>query len=1219
MPRNNFQKFYIKTLAVLSVLVITSCISYKPQTAKDTSIVNISEEEVLHTFYVAGGMGNGEVSENKEINDLLASYLDKADKNSTLLFTGDYVTCDEEEQKTNVDRIATALEISKNFKGKTRFTPGDNEWASFDSKQIEWVEDYIKDRDIKRTKVEPNNVCPIEFEEIDDDLAVIYVDSQWYIANWDRVEDINRKCTQINTRRVFIAELEGYIKDARGKNLVVVMHHPIFTNGMYGMSYMGGVSPKKIFFDRYNDLRIQVSALTQDLDRVTIVSGHEKSLQYLKGGDIHQIISGSMGGAAPTKRTKDNITATGGELEYEGKYTHGAVGFAVLKYYKDGSSQVSFVTSEGEKTLSITKAFPPNPKPFPALSNSKGTKKVPVVTEEKKLNKSGFYNFLWGKRYREYFGIPVTAEIADLSKLYRGLEVVKAGGGHQSYSARLADGDGREYAMRGLEKDALKFLKFRVPGVSYSKEDYRGTFAETVVYDFFTTSHPYIQLVINPLAKSVDLNHGNTSLYYLPKQPGFQILGDAYGDQLYFIEERPNDEQKDYDGYNRMNPGGGEIKEFESTMDVFEKLKEDEKYAIDQKAFIRARIFDMLIGDWDRHEDQWRWGQYEITEDDIRFLPVPRDRDAAFSKFDGVAIPAIQLFLPDTRFWQSYDEEIPDVKWFNGEGNNIDRAILNKFSTDEWIAQAKYIQENMTDADIENAFNVLPKEVQDETSENIKRNLKGRLANLDKIAKIYGEYLNKTVAIHGTNKDDKIKVTRLDDGKTKVILERKLNGKNEIFFDRTFDASETKEIWIYGLDDKDDFIVEGNGSNKIMVRLIGGYGKDTYDIKNRAKVKVYDWKHEETTFEDKTPSHQFTNKYETNTFHWRYFKENNNILLPSAGFKADDGLFLGLKDTYTNYGFNGNPFRYQHSLNVNYYFEYQAAEIIYSGEFANIVPNWNLLVGGYFTNDTFANNFFGYGNETIYDGNADDEDRDFNRARMKQIKANIGVAEKYFSFNGLFESYEVDQDPARFFNPQTVNSQVFEHQNYLGAEAKFEYKNQNAADFPTKARYLGLTVGGKTNLDETDNAFAYASAKIGWQEKLIPSGDLVLATNAEVKHNFGDFGQDFFFYHAPSLGGNNGLRGFRNERFAGNTYFYQSTDLKARILRLVTAAAPITFGAYGGFDYGRVWADGEDSDIWHNSYGGGIWLSTLNSLALNAGYFASEEDAIIQVGFGFAF
>lgn len=1205
--------------ALALVLFISACASYNPQTANDANQVSIKDNAV-HTFFIAGGVGNRPVSESTKNLNVLNSYLNKADKNSTLLFTGDYISDAFENKKENIDIITSQLAIIENFKGKTRFIPGDNEWASFDSKEIEWVENFIKDKELKGIKVEPNNVCPIEVDEINDALNIIYVDSNWYITNWDRVEDINRKCTDIVTRRRFVEELEGEIKDARGKNLIIVMHHPVYTNGMFGMNYMGGVSPKKIFFERYKDLRVQVSSLVQELDRVTLVSGHEKSLQYLKGGNTHQIISGSMGGASVTKRKEDNITTIGGELKFEGKYTHGKEGFAILKYYKNGSSQVTFVTSEGEKTFKVTEPLPQKPTLFTTPTNANGTKTIPVVTDEKKLNKSGFYNFIWGSRYRTYYGEPVTADVAILKNIYGGLSVQKAGGGHQSYSARLDGPNGKEYAMRGLEKNALKFLRFKVKGVSYSQEEYEGTFAETAVYDFFTTTHPYMQLVINPLAKAAGVNHGNTSLYYLPKQEGFEILGDAYGDQLYFIEERPNDAQKDFEGYNRMNPGNGEIAQFESSTDVFEKLKEDEKYAIDQKAMIRARIFDMLIGDWDRHEDQWRWAQYEITEDDIRFLPVPRDRDAAFSKFDGIAIPAIQLFLPDVRFWQSYDTKIKDVKWFNGEGNNLDRALLNKFDSSEWEAQAKAIQSMITEDAITEAFNRLPKEVQDEASEDIKEKLRGRLANLDKIASKYGEYLNKTVAIHGTNKDDKIEVTRMPEGKTRVVLKRNLKDeKDTVFFDRTFDKKETKEIWVYGLDDDDQFTVSGNGSNKIMVRLIGGYGKDKFDIETSGSIKVYDWKHEKTKFEDKTPAHQFTNKYETNTFHWRQFKENNNILLPSGGFRTDDGLYLGLKDTYTNYGFNGNPFRYQHQITANYFFDFEAVELSYKGIFANIFPKMNLEVGAYFTNESFSNNFFGFGNETTYD--ADTTEREFNRARTGQKMLNVGFAGQYLTVRGLFESFEVQDDSERFFttgNPE-LNDEVFENQNYLGAEAVFEYKNQDAEDFPTKARYLGVTTGFKSNIEDGGNIFTYVSAKVGWQEKLIPSGNLVLATTAEVKANFGNYGSDFYFYHAPTIGGNNGLRGFRNERFAGNTYFYQSSDLKARLARIVTAAAPITIGAYGGFDYGRVWEKDDNSDIWHNSFGGGVWLSTLNSLAFNAGYFVSDEEAQIQIGFGFGF
>ena len=147
-----------------------------------------------------------------------------------------------------------------------------------------------------------------------------------------------------------------------------------------------------------------------------------------------------------------------------------------------------------------------------------------------------------------------------------------------------------------------------------------------------------------------------------------------------------------------------------------------------------------------------------------------------------------------------------------------------------------------------------------------------------------------------------------------------------------------------------------------------------------------------------------------------------------------------------------------------------------------------------------------------------------------------------------------------------------------------------------------------------NNQFGYAALKLGFDKKLIASGDLVLGSKAEIRTNFGN---DFLFYHAQSIGGDTGIRGYRNERFAGKTSFYHSTDLKFRIKQYVTAVAPITVGVFGGFDYGRVWVSNDTSNTWHNSLGGGFWLGSLNAFSVNAGYFVSKEDAIFQIGVGF--
>lgn len=1232
----NILKFSMnKILIFLCVFTLAACATYKPQ-SKIPLIEEKSSKKPIHTFFVAGGLGTAESDANPELQKLLKSYLEKADKESTLLYTGDYIP-KKADENTREAYINAQINIAKDFKGKTVFVPGHHEWSSNNTKEIEWVEDYLKDSNIENFEVQPTNVCPLEYVEINETLDVLYVDSNWFSINWDHVEGMNKKCTDINTKRRFNEEFEGYIKDSRGKNLLVVMHHPIYSNGKYAgnqtflesitplpiigniiheVNDLGGFSKQRPNSHRYNYHRTTASSLAQDNDRVTIVSGHEESLQYLASDNIRQIISGSMGSRTGTKMSKATIANIGGSVDFDGKFTYGENGFAIINYYEDGTSDVNFITEKDTYAFELNNKFPEEEEEYPVPTFSEPTKTLAITTDEQKLDKSGFYKFIWGDRYRRYFGTPVTANIGILDTLHSGLEITKQGGGHQSFSARLEDEEGKEYAMRGLEKDALKFLRFKVPGIAYVDEDFKGTFVETAIYDFFSTSHPYMQLVINPLAQSAGINHANTQLYYLPMQPGFKMLGKNYGDQLYFIEERPMDEQKNYEGYNRANPKEkGEAVNFESTTDVLEKLNRDEKYTIDQRAYIRARLFDMLIGDWDRHADQWRWIEYEINDDDVRFIPIPRDRDAAFSKFDGVAIPIIQMLMPDVRFWQSYDTDIKNVKWFNAEGNNLDMAFLNKHDASVWVEEAKIIQAGMSDEIIDQAFTRLPAEVQDEASEDIKNKLKGRLKNLDDIAKRYGDRMQQVVVIHGTHKDDKIEITRLPQGKTKVILKRlKSDAPNPIFFERTFDRNETKELWIYGLNDDDKFEVSGEGDREIMVRLVGGHGDDVFEISNRKKLKVYDWKHEKAEFTDKTPAKQFTPLYETNTFIYREFKENSNVFFPNLGYKSDDGLFLGAKDTYTNHGFNGEDFRYKHYLSGNYYFNYGAVEFEYAGIFANIIPNWNFEALGYFTSAKFANNFFGYGNDTNY--NEDLVGKDFNRARIQQLKLRSGIAYRSIHFHALFENYRVEDNSGRFFNPIFFADEVFKNQSYVGAEADILYENADAMDFPTRGLYFKAVLGYKKNVKLDDNQFGYAAFKLGFDKKLIPSGDLVLGSKAEIRTNFGD---DYFFYHAQTIGGNNGLRGYRDDRFAGKTSFYQSTDLKWRLKQYVTAITPITIGVFGGFDYGRVWMPDEDSNTWHTSVGGGFWIGSLNAFSVNAGYFVSEEDAIIQVGLGFGF
>jgi hemolysin activation/secretion protein len=167
-----------------------------------------------------------------------------------------------------------------------------------------------------------------------------------------------------------------------------------------------------------------------------------------------------------------------------------------------------------------------------------------------------------------------------------------------------------------------------------------------------------------------------------------------------------------------------------------------------------------------------------------------------------------------------------------------------------------------------------------------------------------------------------------------------------------------------------------------------------------------------------------------------------------------------------------------------------------------------------------------------------------------------------------------------------------------------------------------LKVGYTSNLNSTDN-FGYAIPSISFTQKLNANGKLVLATKLKSHFTFGD---GYEFYQAASIGGNDeGLRGYRNERFTGKNMFYHSSDIRFNIKEAKTSLIPLNMGIYGGFDYGKVWG-GENLTInpfnqkdWNISYGGGIFFDAADIIGANLAAFHSDDGLRISFGLGFNF
>uniref|UniRef100_UPI00321709B1 BamA/TamA family outer membrane protein n=1 Tax=Mesonia mobilis TaxID=369791 RepID=UPI00321709B1 len=308
-------------------------------------------------------------------------------------------------------------------------------------------------------------------------------------------------------------------------------------------------------------------------------------------------------------------------------------------------------------------------------------------------------------------------------------------------------------------------------------------------------------------------------------------------------------------------------------------------------------------------------------------------------------------------------------------------------------------------------------------------------------------------------------------------------------------------------------------------------------------------------------------------------------------------------------------------LRAGYYFATNGFDIHYNARFARIVGKYSLSAGGWFTSPNFAQNFFGLGNGTRNANRDDDEDFDFNRVKISKIGAQVGLVRQspfgsYFGYHISYESVEVEETGGRFVDQYFDDPEVFNRQYFVGVDGTYRYESYDDVLNPTNGMRFQLSLGGKMNTRKTENMYAYIKPSIEFYNSISRNRRWVLHTALNSHVNIGD---DFEFYQGANLGGNSGLRGYRNERFIGESSLATSADIRYTLGEFKTTFLPFEFGIFGGGDVGRVWLDGEDREQWHNDFGGGIWVNSAEAVNGTFNLFAGEDGLRFSFGFGFRF
>jgi hypothetical protein len=538
----------------------------------------------------------------------------------------------------------------------------------------------------------------------------------------------------------------------------------------------------------------------------------------------------------------------------------------------------------------------------------------------------------------------------------------------------------------------------------------------------------------------------------------------------------------------------------------------------------------------------------------------------------------------------------------------------------------------MTDQVIEQALAQQPKEIYNISAPKIIQTLKDRRNYIVADVMAYYHFISETVSITGSDKKEQYNITRNETGAVTVTV-NKLTKDGEIstkMYERVFEPLVTKEIRIYGFDGDDKFDVFGT-NDKIKIRLIGGGGADVFEKKagQQRDVMVYDKPEGGNTITGRFKNNM-SNDTAVNSFQRIYYKYPFQSIFGMIGYNPDDGIFIGPTFKYIRHGFRKDPYKTLHQFKGLFAFSTKAVNISYRNELMSVMgKNTDIVTNASYLGPNNTTNFFGYGMNSVYNQTKPGKFK-YYRARYDlgdialqlrhrfsdKVMLSFGPQYQFYSFDATDKLNSVRNivvSPPAGLNP----AYAYKKQGYFGGKFSLEIDTRNSTAMPEKGinwvtNFSSLSGTNKTSYDRV----SMLNSDFSFYLKLIPNW-LTFANRIGVGLTSSNNG--FEFFQAQYLGSNENLRGYRRERFAGKTKFYNQAELRLKLFNLKTYLFPASLGIYTFFDAGRVWVKNDAVTKMASGYGGGIWFSPLRRFVISAGYAISSEDKLPIIGLGWKF
>jgi len=1084
------------------------------------------------------------------------------------------------------------------------FIPGNHDWDRMGAHGLEKIiaqNDFLTAQHDPQLKMVPTNGCPGPVAiNINDSLVVIAFDSEWWVFQHNKNNpSADCECT---TKKEFTDKLAELFYANRYKVILLAAHHPFQTYGPHGgyfsikdhlfpftslnknlyipLPVVGSlypllrsilVNPEDKKHILYKDMIKQIDGVFENFPNLVHVAGHEHGLQLIKN-DQTQVVSGAGAKNTYVKKRSDALFATKNN------------GYVTADLFLGNRVKLTYhIVDKADSSFTYMQEYTNIKRSEDSLYTIAGAKQGDSIAVQANASygKVGkLHRKLFGENYRKEWAAKTMLPVIKIAEIKGGLTPYQRGGGHQSLSLRLKDSTGKEWVLRSVNK----YPEILLP------EALRETFAKDIITDAMSAQHPYSALVVPVLANAAGVPHSDPVIGFVAPDRNLGIYQKDFMNTVCLLEER--------------EPAG----KSENSQKMYRDLLKDNDNSIDSTSLLTAKLLDLLLGDWDRHEDQWRW----IAEKDgkgKKYKPVPRDRDQVFHIMEGtvpsfVKKPWVFPLLHD------FDGRIKQVNAFFTESDSMSRRLLNQFSHEEWMNITYAFTKKITDSVIERALAQLPFQEGNNRPAELFKQLQQRRDNIPAAMDKYYRFLNKIVDIQTSNKNEFVSIADAPNNKLEIVITKitKEGKVKDQLYKRIFDPAITKEIRLYVHEGNDSVAVINH--SKIKLRIIGTKGEKQYTVigtdtrlrlygrtdnvhinNSSAKVKLH------TSNDSAATMYIPTNSY------------NKIIPLLKAGYNLDDGLMLGAGVKFINQGFRKKPYASMQQFSFSRAFSSQAYKINFHSEWLKVADTKDIVADAKILAPDNTQNFFGLGNASSYDKKL--YPIKYYRARFSIYQADIVLRKRYGNGNTFavgpsvqYYHFDADDNTGRFITSSSLigsydSAIINVDKAFAGLSIQFTKDSRGKKLIPDHGVYFAVKTIAYAGLNKHSKNFIQLVPDLSFYKRLDKNGHIIFANRTGSGFTFGDAP----FYQSQFLGGHENLYGYRQYRFAGNTMLYNNAELRIKIAQAGSYILPGQLGLIAFYDAGKVWAKGYNSKKIQQGVGGGI-------------YFAPAQMAVLQLLFG---